>query len=127
MSTENSSTTGKIVWQDLTVENAEEVRNFYSSVIGWQTTPHDMGEYNDYNVQPSGSGETIAGICHARGSNSQIPSQWLLYVTVEDVDASAQKCTEMGGELVDGPRMMGNNKFCVLRDPAGAIIGIIEE
>lgn len=125
MSTATTSKVGKILWQDLTVPNAEEVQRFYSEVVGWNTTPHDMGEYHDYNVQAPASNETIAGICHARGTNAAIPPQWLLYVAVEDVEASALKCKELGGELIDGPRMMGAEKFCVLRDPAGAVIAII--
>ncbi len=125
MSTATTSKVGKIIWQDLTVPNAEEVKRFYTEVVGWKTTPHDMGEYHDYNVQAPASNETIAGICHARGTNAAIPPQWLLYVAVEDVEVSALKCKELGGEIIDGPRTMGAEKFCVLRDPAGAVIAII--
>lgn len=125
MSTETTTRPGTIIWQDLTVPDAEEVQQFYSEVIGWKTTPHNMGEYNDYNVQTPDGSKTVAGICHARGTNANVPAQWLLYVIVEDVEACAAKCTERGGTVVDGPRPMGNDKFCVLQDPAGAVIAVI--
>ena len=66
----------------------------------------------------------MAGICHARGSNANLPAQWLMYVVVEDVEASARHCVELGGELLDGPRELGGGRFCVIRDPAGAVCAL---
>ncbi len=118
---------GKVVWQDLTVQNAEEIQAFYCDVIGWQSKPHDIGEYHDFDIIAPETDETVAGICHARGSNANIPAQWLIYVTVEDVKQSAARCTELGGKIIDGPRTMGNHTFCVIQDPAGAVLGLISE
>ena len=117
---------GTIVWRDLTVENAEEVREFYCEVVGWQSRPHDMGDYRDFDIVAPATGETVAGVCHARGTNASVPPQWLVYVTVEDVDRSAERCVALGGEVVDGPRAMGRQRFCVIRDPAGAVLALID-
>ncbi len=38
---------GKIGWIDLTTENAEEIRDFYSKVTGWKFNNISMGDYND--------------------------------------------------------------------------------
>lgn len=118
------SNIGKILWRDLTVPNATEVKDFYTSVVGWTSSDHDMGDYADYNIHDA-DGEVIAGICHTRGSNANIPAQWLVYVQVENVDASAQKCIELGGKVLDGPRMMGGQNFCVIQDPAGAVLALL--
>ena len=118
---------GTITWTDLTVENAEEVKNFYSEVVGWKSTLHDMGGYHDFDINAPSTGETVTGICHARGDNANLPPQWLIYITVEDVDKSAKRCVELGGKLVDGPRMMGNSRFCVIQDPAGAVAALISQ
>ncbi len=122
---DSSTSVGSIVWQDLTVPDAEQTSAFYANVVGWKMSPHDMGEYHDFNVQNE-QGEVVAGICHARGSNASIPPQWLLYVKVVDVDRSAQQCKELGGTVVDGPRLMGGSKFCVIQDPAGAFLALVE-
>jgi predicted enzyme related to lactoylglutathione lyase len=116
---------GRILWQDLTVPNASEVRDFYSAVVGWAHTDHDMGDYSDYNMNQAESGETLAGICHSQGPNANIPPQWLVYIYVADVDESARKCVDLGGKLLDGPRTMGDDKFCVIQDPAGAVAALI--
>jgi uncharacterized protein len=116
---------GKIVWQDLTVPDASTVRDFYKGVVGWDSSDHDMEEYVDYNVMPKGTDDVVAGICHARGTNANVPAQWLVYISVDDVDASAKRCVELGGKVIDGPRAMGSQQFCVIQDPAGAVAALI--
>ena len=124
MADEDKVMPGTIAWRDLTVDDAEAVRDFYTQVIGWDTRPEEMGGYQDYHLIAPGSDETVAGICHARGTNADLPPQWLVYVIVEDVDASANRCCELGGEVVAGPREMGGGHFCVIRDPAGAVLAL---
>ena len=120
------STIGKILWQDLTVENAEEIKDFYSEVVGWTTTPVSQGSHNDYNVV-SENGEVVAGICHNRGSLAGFPAQWLNYVMVKDVEACKNKCLEKGGKVLVGPAIMGKSKYIVIQDPAGAVLALMEE
>ena len=116
---------GKVVWRDLTVPNAKEIRDFYCDVIGWQASDHPVGDYNDFDIKSPEDGEVVTGICHTRDSNANMPPVWLLYIHVEDVDKSAARCVELGGKIIEGPRMMGQYRFCVIQDPAGAMIGLI--
>ena len=116
---------GKISWIDLTVDDPEGIRDFYCEVIGWQAEDHSMGVYNDYDIKTPDNGETVTGICHARDTNANIPPQWLIYVNVADVDESVARCLELGGKVIDGPRMMGDSRFCVIQDPAGAVVGLV--
>lgn len=64
-----------IEWNDLTVDNAEEIRDFYMKVIGWKSQAFSMGDYDDYVMMPAVDDVGIAGICHKKGVNSNIPSQ----------------------------------------------------
>ncbi len=111
---------GTIGWQDLTVPNAPQVRDFYQAVVGWDVRGEDMGGYEDYHMISKATGQSAAGICHARGVNADVPSQWLVYIVVEDVARSCATCAERGGKVVAGPRMMGGGRFAVIQDPAGA-------
>ena len=124
---EKPSNIGKIEWFDLTVEDASRVRDFYCSVVGWGSTEQDMGTYSDYNINLPGTTNTIAGICHARGSNANLPPQWLAYVRVASVKESVEKCEKAGGKVVDGPRRMGGTQFCVIQDPVGAVLALMSE
>jgi predicted enzyme related to lactoylglutathione lyase len=122
----SKSEIGKIGWIDISVDDATGLRDFYASVTGWQPEPVSMGDYDDYTMNTPHGPEAIAGICHARGSNAELPRQWMIYITVEDVDASATACTELGGKLIVEPRDMGNARFCVIEDPAGAVAALYQ-
>ena len=127
MSEEDQPLPGTIVWTDLTVTNAEEVRDFYSKVVGWEPAPVDMGEYSDFGMNAPDTGVPISGVCHARGPNANLPPQWLIYVTVKSLDQSIVSCNELGGEILAGPKDMGSHgRYCVIRDPAGAVMALIE-
>jgi predicted enzyme related to lactoylglutathione lyase len=118
---------GRIGWIDLTVEDAEGARDFYATVAGWSPSPVDMGGYSDFNMTPTHRDEPVAGVCHARGANADLPAQWLIYITVADLDASLARCAELGGTVVAGPKqMVGMGRYAVIRDPAGAVAGLFE-
>ena len=86
-----------------------------------------MGGYSDFNMNSPDTGNTIAGICHSQGVNAGLPPQWLIYITVKNVDKSAEKCLELGGKLIIGPKDMGSHgRFCVIEDPAGAVTALFE-
>jgi predicted enzyme related to lactoylglutathione lyase len=61
-------------WADLTVEQAEEIRDFYCEVVGWQPSAVEMGGYSDFNMSVPGAAGPQAGICHARGANAGLPA-----------------------------------------------------
>jgi uncharacterized protein len=116
---------GTINWTDLTVPNAEEVRDFYAEVVGWKPEPLSMGDYSDFVMATPESGTPVAGVCHARGTNAGLPAQWLVYITVEDVDRSAARCIELGGKVLAGPKGTGDKgRYCVIQDPAGAVAAL---
>ena len=116
---------GAVAWRDLTVRNAEAVRDFYAAVAGWSFAPVPMGEHVDYEMR-DGTGRTVAGICHASGPNADLPPQWLIYIVVPDLAAAIAACEAHGGALVAGPRDLGGAGFCVIRDPAGAVAALYE-
>jgi predicted enzyme related to lactoylglutathione lyase len=118
---------GSIMWTDLTVENAERIRDFYSAVVGWTASGVDMGGYDDFNMNDPETGTPVAGVCHARGGNADLPPVWLIYVNVEDLEKSIAKCVELGGQVISGPKGMGGQgRYCVIRDPAGAALALFE-
>ena len=117
---------GAVAWVDLTVDDAPRVRDFYAGVVGWSPSPVDMGDYADYAMGPEG-GDPVAGVCHARGGNVGLPAQWLVYVTVADLDRSLGQCAALGGAVVTRPRDLGAyGRFAVVRDPAGAVLALIQ-
>jgi predicted enzyme related to lactoylglutathione lyase len=118
---------GRVAWVDLTVPDAVPVRDFYRHVVGWGSAEVVMGDYSDFNMLSPTSGEVAAGVCHARGVNAGLPPVWLVYVAVADLEASMDRCRELGGDVVAGPSGMGSyGRYCVIRDPAGAHLALFE-
>jgi uncharacterized protein len=117
---------GEIGWVDLTIPDATKVKEFYNSVVGWEAKEFKMGDYADYVVKSPHTKETVAGICHARGSNANQPPYWLIYIAVKDVQASADAAVRNGGEIVAGPKGSGASRICVLKDPAGAVFAVMQ-
>jgi uncharacterized protein len=118
---------GSILWVDLTVPEAEEIRDFYAKVVGWKPDPVDMGEYSDYSMKSPKSDMPAAGVCHARGVNKDLPPYWLVYITVNDLEQSMQDTTSLGGRVVVPAKGMGGQgRYCVIQDPAGAVVALFE-
>ncbi len=87
-----------------------------------------MVDYVDFIVyNPEENNEIISGICHKKGSNPKIPSQWLNYVIVENLNASFAHCEKLNGKILDGPRKLGKDLFAVIQDPAGACLALMQE
>lgn len=118
---------GSITWFDLTIPNADEVKNFYSKVVGWKSTEFDMKVYSDYVMNSPEDDSPVSGICHAKGVNENLPSQWLIYITVEDIEKSRKEVEENNGKLLTEIKTAGNGKFCVIQDPAGAYCALFQE
>lgn len=118
---------GRIEWVDLTVGDAPRIRDFYKAVIGWKSESVEMGSYADFNMKMPETGDTIAGVCHGRGSNANLPNQWLIYVRVASVKDSIAECERRGGKVLDGPRRLAGQHFAVIEDPAGAVLSLMSD
>ncbi len=125
---------GHLLWTDLTVPNADETRAFYEAVIGWTSHPVKMEDRTDFSMAAIGEPQVktdqeqrvVAGICNKVGDLSDFPSQWILYFGVEDLEASTKKTEELGGKILTKIFKMGNSKYTVIQDPAGAVCGLFE-
>lgn len=119
---------GLIPWCDLTVPDAKAIREFYAEVVGWTSTGIDMGGYEDFCMNEPAEGETVAGICHARGPNASLPAVWLVYITVADAAEAAARVVARGGKVLRPAGEMGaQGRYCVIQDPAGAVCALYEK
>lgn len=125
---EKNSETGSIGWIDLAIDNAEELKIFYSEVTGWKPENVPMGNYNDFNMLSPSTGVPVAGICHKRGSNSEIPPQWMIYIVVDKIEDKMKRCRDLGGKVLLDIREMGDyGKYCIIQDPANAVCALFEK
>lgn len=118
---------GEMAWLDLSVNNANEVKEFYQQVIGWKSEEISMGEYSDFAMSPPTSNEAVSGICHAKGVNADLPPMWLPYFLVDDIEQSVASVIEKGGHLITEIKSMGNDQYVRIKDPAGAVCALYQK
>ena len=119
---------GSIVSTDLTSHHAKELKEFYQQVIGWESEDLAMkdesGVYSDY-VMKDKEGNWVGGLCHSRGANKDLPSQWIVYIQVDNVAESIKKCREFGGKVLKKVKTKeGQYQYALLEDPYGAVLAI---
>lgn len=111
------------VWHEVYGPSAEASIDFYTQALGWGVESMDMGEMGTYNMLTV-NGTPVAGIVGTSESPGMegTPSHWATYVSVDDVDARAAKCVELGGSItvpaMDVPTV---GRMCQVSDPQGAI------
>jgi len=112
---------GKPLWVDLAVPNAKQVKDFYTKAIGWKVTEQSMGNYDDFNMNSPIDGETLAGICHSKSMNQDLPPVWMVYFCVEDLNEKNEFIKKSNGKILKGPVEIGSmGRYIVIKDPAGA-------
>ncbi len=84
-----------------------------------------MGGYSDFVMQaPDGSG--VAGVCHARGTNADMPPVWMVYFLVDDLEAALEAVGSQGGTVLKAPSRAGAGRYGVIQDPAGAACALYQ-
>ncbi len=115
---------GAFSWFELMTTDVEGAKKFYSNLFGWDTEEMPMGDMN-YTIVKVGE-EGLGGIMPIQHQAEGSPPNWGVYVTVNDVDATARKAEELGGKILVSPTDIPNvGRFCVLQDPQGAVISAI--
>jgi uncharacterized protein len=120
---------GRIGWLDLTVQNAQETRDFYQQVIGWKVAEVAVGNgadrYSDFSMLDA-NGTAAAGVCHARGGNADLPPVWLLYLPVGNLAESLHRVEALGGRICQ--RVQDQSKadqYAVIQDPVGVHLALM--
>jgi predicted enzyme related to lactoylglutathione lyase len=115
---------GAFSWFELMTTDTDGAKKFYTSLFGWETEDMAMGDmnYTVWNVAKEG----VGGLMPIPPQDEGQPPAWGVYVTVDDVDATAAKAEELGGKILMPPTDIPTvGRFCVLQDPQGAVISAI--
>jgi len=115
---------GAFSWAELATTDVEGAKQFYSALLGW-TTELAPVEGMSYTLAKVGE-ERVAGIMSNQCSGGEIKPQWGIYITVDDVDATARKAEELGGKVLMPPTDIPNvGRFAALMDPQGVMFSVI--
>jgi uncharacterized protein len=117
---------GAFCWNELATTDLESAQNFYRTLLGWEIKESSASGggmvYNEIVV----GGQSVGGLFQMGPEFGQIPSHWMAYVAVDDVDAKARQVWELGGKVCVPPTDIPKvGRFCVVNDPTGATLALI--
>ena len=110
---------GIFCWHDLASTDPDASQAFYAALFGWeiQDVPLAHGVYRMIHAGGEGQG----GIEPLQQAG--VPSHWIGYVTVADVDKAAAIAAAHGGHVHQPPTDIPQvGRFAVVADPSGAVI-----
>jgi predicted enzyme related to lactoylglutathione lyase len=122
--------TGEISWNELITKDTKAASNFYGKLFGWQSTPFTpqgaqpgAQPYNLFKLDPNSMG--VGGMMQV--PDPKMPTQWIPYVAVDDIDASLAQATKLGAKTLVPVMSIGEvGRIAVIQDPQGATIGLHE-
>ena len=110
-------------WAELQARGAETVVPFYQRVFGWQ--PKTSGSGRDAYTEFLVDGESTLGATEmSTAFPPGVPSHWLVYFTVDDVDAAHKKAIDVGARELAPPDDFSGGRMSIVADPEGAAFGL---
>ncbi len=116
---------GRFCWMDLMTSDPKAAEQFYTTIAGWGTQPWEGGEM-PYTMFTKGE-VALGGVMELpeQARSMGAPNHWLAYIAVPDVEATAAKTAELGGNILkDTTEIPSAGKFAVLADPQGAVFAV---
>lgn len=112
---------GRMSWSELLTDDYEAAFDFYNALFGWEIMEDmDMGEAGVYRL--FGVDGTMIGGMFNKPAEMPVAA-WLYYVRVADLDATIEKATGAGAQLLNGPMdVPGGDRVAQLMDPQGAAV-----
>lgn len=126
MTTFTQSPAGTICWVELHTSDVPGAKKFYSTVFGWNYKEVPIGPGGTYYIPQLGGGD-IGGTYPLSPDMAKmgVPSHWLAYFSVPEVDASVTKATSLGGKvMLPAMDVMDVGRMAVLADPTGAAFAV---
>lgn len=116
---------GSLCWNELMTTDTNKAGDFYAGLFGWGKDVQSFGpmEYTMF----TNDGRPTAGMLQITREMGPIPPNWLIYFAVDDSDATVQKASELGANVMKpADDIPGIGRFAILTDPQGAAFAIIK-
>ncbi len=120
---DNPAQQGEFSWHELATTDHEAAWGFYADLFGWQKTDAmDMGDMGIYQMYGRGGDLPLGGMFN---KPAEMPTGWLHYIKVADVNAAVDTVKELGGQILNGPmEVPGGDLIAQCLDPQGAAFAV---
>lgn len=111
---------GRFVWHDMMTTDPKRSIDFYSALLGWTVEEESLGGGLYSVIRADGVG--IGGFVELDREHG-VPSHWIGYVTVEDVERAVATGREAGGKAPVGATEIPDvGRFAVVSHPGGSFV-----
>jgi predicted enzyme related to lactoylglutathione lyase len=111
-------------WAEVNARGVDKVLPFYQEVFGW--TPRTTGSPDQPYTEFQVDGQSIAGATEMNPeAPAAMPSYWLVYFAVKDVDAAHRAAVAAGGRELLAPLDFPGGRMSMVADPQGAPFGLL--
>ncbi len=117
---------GTFCWNELMTRDVPAAAKFYSELLGWEAADSGMPgmAYTIFKAADKDAGGMME---MPKDIPEQVPSHWMSYIAVSDIDAVVKKTPELGGTVLHGPQEVpGVGRFAVIQDPTGAVVSLLQ-
>ena len=116
---------GKFVWFDLFTHDLESTSRFYEKLFGWSFHDTVPGKKTVKTIMRNGV--PIANAVHINPEKNNVnESQWLSYMSVENVDQAATIVKQNNGRIYMNPKNLPDRgRVAVVIDPEGALFAMV--
>jgi hypothetical protein len=118
---------GTFGWAELNARGIEKAHAFYRAVFGWEPKTAPMGEgQGDYTEFQLNGESQVGGLEMMPNVPAEVPSYWMVYFNVADIEADFRKALALGATEMVPPMPMPGGRFAIVSDPQGAMIGLLK-
>lgn len=118
---------GSFGWAELNARGIAKDIAFYAAIFGWGSRENPMGEGQPPYFEFLLGGDSIAGGMEMNPMvPPEMPSYWMAYFDVSDVDGSFKKALELGAKEMLAPADFPGGRFAIVSDPQGAVFGLLK-
>jgi uncharacterized protein len=112
-------------WAELQTRGADRAAEFYQSVLNWEI---EVDEKPPHYVMGKVKGKLNCGMFDMDQVNlpGTIPVRWAAYFNVENLDATLEQASQLGGKVLMPPIAIDPGRFATIADPQGATLTLIE-
>ncbi len=113
-------------WAELNARGLNQALPFYQAVFGWTPRTSEMPGGTSY-TEFLHRDESIAGAQEmAPMVPAEVPSYWMVYFGVDDVDATFRRALDAGAREMVSPMDFPGGRFAIVGDPQGAAFGLLK-
>ncbi len=118
---------GAPCWFELMTTNLDVAQSFYERLFQWKKERSKNTDFEYIEFTPATAEMTAGGMMQMDASFGAMPSHWMIYYTVANIEAAVAAVTANQGNVMVPPTPIPRvGTFSVVQDPGGATFSVIQ-